>query len=461
MPLAAAIVLAASWPASAYAVSPLVVPALVALAAVVVVVLRRPDYGVALALAAAPFTNLRLGGAGKPFQLLIPALAFGVLLYAALVVTASRLAYSRWLILSVCIFCGVAVVSTIVASDTGAAVKKLFIVLTATALLFAVFTICRDEGRLRVVVGGALCGLLLASVQGVSQYYLHRFSGVGFLVNGSLVVRAQGSFGHPNQFGGYLALLIPLAVAVTLSRAYSRGLRWLAATALVFALPALVFSFSRGALVALVLGGLIWLGIVRPRTAIVAAVVTGVVFSVAAPSTLRARLDPQASRGDIPLRADIWRAAVEIYGRHPLIGVGLNNFSEAYARLPSTIAGGSQRRLLENQDLVVPPHAQNLYLNILAEEGIVGLGAFALFAMASLLVAYRASRLRHDGAGRAVGLAIGVGLMGLAVHSMLEVTLFSELALPLFAVLGVAASHVALSYGRPEISDGGAADRST
>jgi O-antigen ligase len=211
----------------------------------------------------------------------------------------------------------------------------------------------------------------------------------------------------------------------------------LAGAALVAAMPALAFSYARGAILALVLGLLVWFAVVRPRYAVAVAVVATVVGLLFAPATLKERFNPQASSGDVPLRTDIWGASIDIAQAHPYLGVGLDNFSAAYADLPSTLAHASQRRLLNQSGLLIPPHAQNLYLNTLAEEGVIGVGALALLGFGAFAVAYRGSRV-SDPAARAICIGIGGGLATLALHSVLEVTLLSELSLPLFALLAVA-----------------------
>ena len=150
----------------------------------------------------------------------------------------------------------------------------------------------------------------------------------------------------------------------------------------------------------------------------------------------------------MPLRADIWSSALDIYSDHPVLGVGVDNFSVAYADLPATSSRASQRRLLHQDQLLTPPHAQNQYLNIMAEEGLVGLASLVLLGVAAVAVISRGARVR-DPVGRAICLGIGAGVMTLAVHSFLEAELLGEVALPLFALVAVAAGFVSLDSGEP------------
>jgi len=439
--------LSALWPLTAYAVNPLFLPALVAVAIVAMMVMRRPEFGIGAALALAPFTNavISLGPSSalqlpsKPLHVLVPALALGVLAYGALVTrTGTGPVRARWLTAGVLIFVSSAIASSVQAESPSSSLTKIFALVAATALLFGVLEICRSRNQLMAVVGGALAGLFLASVQGLLEHYSGAFGAFSSAGGGEVLGRVQGSFGHPNTYGGFIAVLMPLAVSILFSKAFSRRARWLAGGTFCVAVPALIFSYSRGAIAAVVIGSLVWLALLRPRMAIVAIVGVAIAAVTVAPTALKERFATQGTGGDVALRSDIWQSALDIYGEHPVLGVGLNNFSNAYANLPSTLATGSQRRLLHQAELLTPPHAQNLYLNILAEEGLVGIATFALLTLLSLGVVYRGCRVR-DRAGQAICAGIGAGLVTLALHSLLDVTLFGPTALPVFALVGVAA----------------------
>ena len=430
-------------------------PTLILIAGIGVVILSRPEFGLAIALALAPFTNLQIGSgasfSAKPLHLLLPALVFGLLAYALLVPNQKRPLGLHWLSAAVICFLAVALASALNALDAHSSVNKLFLLLTAVGAFFAVREICVERRQLVVIVAGAITGLLLASLQGIDQHVRHQYGVAGFVsVTGHFVGRVQGSFGHPNQYGGYLVVLIPLAAAVVFTRKFDGRLRLLAAAALAAAVPALVFSFARGAILALVLGLLIWFAVVRPRYAIAVAAFTAAVAVLFAPATLKERFSPQVSSGDVPLRTDIWGASLDIAQGHPFLGVGVGNFSKAYAALPSTLSHASQRRLLNQSGLLIPPHAQNLFLNVLAEEGWLGIAALTFFGFGAVAVAYRGSKAR-DPVGRAICIGLGGGLVTLALHSVLEVTLLSELSVPLFALLAVALAVVGLDQADREL----------
>jgi putative inorganic carbon (HCO3(-)) transporter len=415
-------------------------------AALAFLVLVRPAYGVAAALALSPLTNLSVGvggSFGKPFHFLLPALAFAVLAYGLLLGRGLRIRSQSSLQVAVLAFAVVALVVSLAALDSTRSVTKLFLVLSATAVFFAVLQVCANRKSLLIVAAGATGGLLIASLQGIEERYRGASSAIGFVSGGHFVARVQGSFGHPNQYGGFLAFLIPVAVTVALSRSISRPIRVVAGAAAVAAVPALIFSYARGAILALAIASLVMLALRRPKLAIVAGIAVAALAISLTPSALRDRFNPRAGQQDVPLRADIWSGAVQIYSQHPVLGVGLGNFSLAYAALPSTLANASQRRLLNQHGLIVPPNAQNLYLGVLAEEGIVGLAALTLVALLAARIVWLGLKVR-DPAGRALAAGVGTSLITLAIHGVFEVMLFTELALPLFGLLAVVAGFVSL-----------------
>lgn len=430
---------------SAYAVSPLAVPAACIGLVAVVLVLTRPAYGLALALALAPFLNVAIGPASV--KLLVYGLVFATLAYAVLVPAATAPARSapRSLTIGITMFAGAALVSALFGIDPGGSVGRVVLLVVAAAAFFAVLTVGRSPSDLTVVVGGALLGLLAAGAHGLLQHLTGTGTEYSVVAGGEVEQRVQGAFGHPNEFGGYLALLIPLAVGVLFSSRFSARFRALAAAAFAVALPALFFTYSRGPVAALAAGMLLWAALRRPRLAVAVGLGVAVVALFLIPSALGERFAEGGS--DVTLRSDIWRAAIVIYSDHPVTGVGPNNFADAYAGLPSELPGGVQRRLLHREQVLVPPFAENLYLHVLAEEGIVGLIALFALGAAAVLVVHRGMST-HDPAGRAVAFGVGAGIVALALHGIVQVTLFSELVLALFALLAVVGRYVTLDWER-------------
>ncbi len=430
---------AALWPITAYALNPWLLPAAAVLIGAAIVVLRKPEWGLAIVLALIPFIGAQLPqppGAGlalpgAPLRALLPLMVFALLGYGLLLRGQDRKPLPA-VFLGISLMIVAAVISAFRAIDPSQSIADVFLLITAAALFVAILNICRTRQQLLVVLGGAIAGLLFASAQGVIQQIFGIYSTLGFEANGSTLNRIQGSFGHPNSYAGYLAILMPVAGTVALTRELPGRLRLLGAVALGLAVPAMIYSYSRGALAALIAGVLVWLVITRPRTALGTALVVLVVAAVATPSTVRERF---SNGGGVSLRADVANSAVSIYEAHPFLGVGIGNFQPAYEDLNFSEVSG-QRRLFHNQQLLVPTAAPSQYLNTLSEQGLLGIIALALFTLQTLIVAYRVSKAR-DPAVRGIGLGIGMAIMGTIIYSALEVTLQEDQVLALFGVIAI------------------------
>jgi O-antigen ligase len=119
-----------------------------------------------------------------------------------------------------------------------------------------------------------------------------------------------------------------------------------------------------------------------------------------------------------------WQAAVGMFTDHPWLGVGIGNYPVAYPQY----AVGRWRDPLG--------HAHNYYLNIAAEAGILGLGAYLLLFGACFVVAWRT--IQHaQGYWRAVALgALGI-LVHLSVHNLFDNLFVHSMNVQLGLVLGL------------------------
>jgi O-antigen ligase len=449
------IAVAALWPITAYALNPVLLPAAFIVVGAIVIVLRKPEYGAAIVLILIPFIGARLpqpsGTAlplpGAPLRVLLPLMVFALLGYGLLVRGRDRRPLPP-VFFGISLMVIAAVISAFRAIEPDRAVPDVFLLITGAALFLAIVNICRTRQQLYVVLGGALAGLLFASIQGVVQQAFGIYSTLGVATDvGSTLNRIQGSFGHPNSYAGYLTLLMPVAGVVALSKSFPNWLRWLGGAAVGFAIPALIWSYSRGALVAMVAGVLVWLVLTRPKTALVVAIVVALIALVATPSTIKQRFSNSSST-DVSLRTDVGTSALDIYDTQPILGVGIGNFQAAYEDLNAAQSPG-HRRLFHNQQLLIPTAAPSQYLNTLSEQGILGVVALAIFILQALIAAWRVSRSR-DPTVRALGLGIGMALAGGFIYSGLEVTLQEDQALALFPLIAIAAIAQTVLVGGQE-----------
>lgn len=119
-------------------------------------------------------------------------------------------------------------------------------------------------------------------------------------------------------------------------------------------------------------------------------------------------------------RLRLWQEAVVFIAEHPIFGTGLGNY-------PLFVKPSASYR--------EPIYAHNLYLDIAAESGIVGLFFFSGFLFFGIFSAWKSWRREQS----IFWLAIFSALIIFSVHAFFETPLFSVHILPLLLFLIAAA----------------------
>jgi putative inorganic carbon (HCO3(-)) transporter len=223
----------------------------------------------------------------------------------------------------------------------------------------------RTEGRLRRLVLLLLASSFVLSLGALADYRAGRLNTGGDRIAGIV----GGMFGNPNDLAMHFSTMVPLAFVLFLS---SRAFKKLAYAALaVLMASAVVLTFSRGGFLGLAAGGLVlaWKLGRRHRLLVAAASVFAVAAFVALmPSEYSGRLTTILNTakdvtGSAGARRDILIVSLVNIIKHPLFGVGMNNFH------------------------IVSIHEQvshNAYTQVGSELGVPAMIAYVLFLLAPL-----------------------------------------------------------------------------
>jgi putative inorganic carbon (hco3(-)) transporter len=302
-----------------------------------------------------------------------------------------------------------------------------------------------------------LATALLAAATGQALLGLYQFLfqvGPDFFIIFGRFMRASGSFRQPNPFAGYLGLSLPVAISLALwalgqtrvafalngsnrEAAGRRPLLWFllyGGCAVVIALG-LVASWSRGGWLGAASGLAVVLGLRNRWTVAFSALV--LLFGLGLGVTGGLNLDPltSAAMGSRPIEepgwqrmadlpayfnlADVmeqpltddnfsvqervahWIAALRMWERSPWLGIGLGNYALIYpaVRLPAW-----------EEPL---GHAHNIYLNVLAETGMVGLATYLLLGCGVVAWIWRRYRAA---AAHSWNAALALGVLGVVAH---------------------------------------------
>lgn len=220
--------------------------------------------------------------------------------------------------------------------------------------------------------------------------------------------RVNSVFWDPSIYGRFLVLAI-LASLVLVLAAVSRRIELVAAAALAATWIGLVVSFSQSSFVALIAGVLAAAALVWRRRAVLT-------IGLAAAMLLSAGFFIQGVDAGINRttsgRFDLVTNGVRIALDHPVAGVGLGGFEDAYAARTG-LRGEEPKKAASH----------NTPVTVAAETGVPGIVLFAWMLVAALLVPLR--RTSRSFAGRA-SLIVGLFVLAIAVHSLFYNAFFED-----------------------------------
>jgi putative inorganic carbon (hco3(-)) transporter len=301
------------------------------------------------------------------------------------------------------IFGGVAVVSSIGAPlpiSSLESASKLLSIAVMLAVLEQIFAVHPE--RIKPLLIATFASFVVPALVGYVQL---RGSKPAQTYNAVDVGRIEGTFVHPSAFASYLVLIIVLAVALA---PYVTG-RWRRSLGViaVAALPLLLFTYARGAWVALYVTLLV-VGLAQSKWLVIGLLAGAlvVVFTVPSVSARVGDLSKTKSTtvgvsdpNSLSWRIRYWGRVLPLVKQNPITGIGFD-----------MVAHTTPEKL--------PPH--NGFVQAFVETGVLGLASFLAIVAAIWADLRTAARRRLSGFGRGMTLATA------AISLALFMQLFSE-----------------------------------
>lgn len=342
------------------------------------------------------------------------------------------------------IFVGVSVLSTLLSSNPALSGERSAYTPIAMLFFFAGQHIAADRLALRRLQP-TICGvLLLLGIDGVWQ----SVSGASLLSGSQDQLlyggRVTGSLPHPNDLA-LIPILMPFGVSL-LVRDRRWSVRLLALASLTLSISTAFLSQSRNAWLgcAVAMGTLLLLSR-NWKLAVGTSMEAAAVFAVSVAAdlaNLRARVETLwrlPSEG----RFGLWSVAWRMFTESPVVGKGVHLFGEFYAPYLSQI--GLPETFTREARPIPWPH--NLYLELLAERGVLGFAAWGLIVWRGGARAIRSALPQRPGSMEA---ALVASLATFLAMSCLDLTFYKDwVALVFWLLIGMAA-QISTGDGRDD-----------
>jgi putative inorganic carbon (HCO3(-)) transporter len=240
--------------------------------------------------------------------------------------------------------------------------------------------------------------------------------------------RITSFFEHYNGLAAYINLVAPFCLVFAL-RGTDQALRTLSKWCLALASVALLLTQSRGGLLAYVAMLMVNAYLLAPdrktRVRRLALVLVVCLLAAAVAGLFFQRLGEIDDYTAVS-RLAIWGGAFTVFARSPVVGAGFGNLRPLMGGLLGLPEGWMG-------------DAHNLYLELLAESGLVGLMAFAVLIICALRAARRCVRQSRDEFMRLTGIAAFAAVCGVMVHGTVDYLFHTipQVAALFFLVLGI------------------------
>jgi O-antigen ligase len=263
--------------------------------------------------------------------------------------------------------------------------------------------------------------------------------------------RAQGAVGDPDFFAGMCLVFVPLGIVLA-SEAQRKWVRWLMVGATVTLLAGTFLSLSRGAFLATMVLGIMFLAsrperlfrARREKAAALVVVALGLIGFFSRPY-LREQVVSRAESIYAPKtqeeasgagRTELWKGAIRTARENPILGVGYGSFpiisQELILRTPGVNPLVFQKR--KQGDNFV---AHNTYLGTAAELGFTGLFLYLALLISTGLTLRKTSRRALEAGAPFVGRVAHALVLGLTAWAICTFFLNGETARTFWIIVGI------------------------
>ncbi|MCX5667115.1 MAG: O-antigen ligase family protein [Candidatus Omnitrophica bacterium] len=234
--------------------------------------------------------------------------------------------------------------------------------------------------------------------------------------------RIQASFVHPNDFGAYIILILPLTLCF-FSSSIKRGQRAFLIMNCILGAYCLFKTSSRGAWLGFIVGIVIYFFFYKRKVTIAVPLAMILLVMLLPHGFDRLKSLFALEQNTVWERTQLWKGTWNMVKAHPFFGFGINTFSRYFPQYKPSVYWGIM-------------YSHNSYLQMWSEIGIFGLLAFLSIIFAVLRITLRDMRKKmQKGLEGLILLGLTAGYIAFLIQSGLDTNLFSLKLITLFWVM--------------------------
>jgi O-antigen ligase len=321
--------------------------------------------------------------------------------------------------------------------------------LSAAIFILAASLYGKNEKNVSVILWTCLVSSIIHALIVVGQHYSLSWvhlekslwgNGTTYLNTHGIEARKWGNpstFSNINYFSCYLILQLPIAVALFF-KTQTPWKKSLSAVAFGLIVVSLVYSRSFGGqivaaleIILLLLVYLGWAPITR-KIAVAGGIVIGILSILLVVATslpvdykrkvftnplVPVKLSRAIVDGNILSRTIYWRVSWEIAKEKPLTGTGSLTFGALYPYFKTKIEENLKLGYIQKS----PPHAHNLYFQILSDHGWIGLILFVGFLFVWFKRVFDVIQIRDKTPFKKEALTVAIACFGFLTQNFMEV----------------------------------------
>lgn len=335
------------------------------------------------------------------------------------------------------VYISVYIFAAIVSLSKTSSIKVALVTVGLTLFYFVVVNAIDTKTKFHTALILFLMFGIIVSLYGIYQFlFPAKYSGVWVDTKmfEDIRFRVYSTFANPNVLGEYLLLTLPFALAYIVTSKKLIG-KLIAFFAFAIMMLCLLLTYSRGCYVGILLALGVFL-ILLDRRFIWLALVGLILLPFILPQSIINRFTSIGNLEDssTSYRVNIWLGTINMLKDYWICGTGpgMEAFNQVYP--------------LYSYSGIAAPHSHNLFLQLMCDAGIVGVGSFIAILYKFFRTTCTALNLEKNKTNRVFIIASISAILAFAVQSMFDYTFYNyKIVLIFWIVLGIGIVSTKLS----------------